>query len=160
PPFMDRLRTLLLARTHTVVMDPERVADAATRPMRDADADRLEDELVQLGYVMSLDLAITFRRLPREASQQLRTWLIDTLSRARPHVRLARAGDGGVSYLRRILPWLGSSPAQPCPWCGELKPVGALDPCGHLVCRTCWDGGAYSGCPICHRRIAIPEPFV
>src|SRR5690606_37971774 len=63
-------------------------------------------------------------------------------------------------YLRRILSWLCTEPDQPCPWCGQVKTVGALDPCGHLVCRACWDGASYSGCPICHRRIAIGDPFV
>ncbi len=149
---MDRLRTLLLARTHTVVMDPDVFADAATRPLRDSDADHLEDELAQLGYVMSLDLAMTVRRLPREASQQLRAWIIKTLAGG-------RALEKSAPYLQRMLGYLAGA-AQPCPWCGELKAVGALDPCGHLVCRTCWEGGAYSGCPICQRRIVFTGPFV
>ena len=87
---MDRIRTLLLQRTHTVVMDADRVADAATRPHRDADVDKLENELVQLGYVMSLDLAMTIRRLPHQTMQELRTWMFDTLASAvvqRPIVR-------------------------------------------------------------------------
>jgi hypothetical protein len=61
---MDSIRTLLLARTHTVVLDPDRVASAVTRPTRDIDVEKFEDELAQLGYVMSLDLAMTMRRLP------------------------------------------------------------------------------------------------
>ena len=167
---MDRLRTLLLARTNTVVLDPDRVANAGTRPTRDVDVDKFEDELAQLGFVMSLDLAMTMRRLPFQAIAELRSWMFDTLAKQlgahRPHVPLFRAfpagtpGDPTSLYLRRILSWLCTVPEQPCPWCGEVKLVGALDPCGHLVCRTCWDGGTYSGCPICHRRTAIGEPFV
>ena len=61
---MDSIRTLLLARTQTVVLDPDRVANASTRPTRDVDLEKFEDELAQLGFVMSLDLAITIRRLP------------------------------------------------------------------------------------------------
>ena len=34
-----------------------------------------------------------------------------------------------------------------------------LDPCGHLVCTTCWDARDYSACPICHRRIDLDSPF-
>ena len=34
-----------------------------------------------------------------------------------------------------------------------------LDPCGHLVCTTCWDATDYSACPICHRRIDLDSPF-
>ncbi|HEY0479338.1 MAG TPA: MXAN_6230/SCO0854 family RING domain-containing protein [Kofleriaceae bacterium] len=167
---MDSIRTLLLARTHTVVLDPDRVASAATRPTRDVDLEKFEDELAQLGYVMSLDLAMMIRRLPFQALVELRTWIVATLSRSlgehRPHVPLF-AGlpappPGGVStlYVRRILTWLATRPAQPCPWCGQTKPVGALDPCGHLVCRSCWDNGTFAGCPICHRRIAVGGPFV
>ncbi|MBC7973560.1 MAG: hypothetical protein H7138_01150, partial [Myxococcales bacterium] len=89
---MDSLRTLLLARTQTVVLDPDRVASAATRPTRDVDLDKFEDELAQLGYVMSLDLAMTIRRLPYQAIAELRTWIGTTLAGAlgpqRPHVPL------------------------------------------------------------------------
>ncbi len=160
---MDRLRTLLLARTNTVVMDPDVVADAATRPNRDSDVDKFEDELAQLGYVMSLDLAMTVRRLPFAAMQELRGWIIDTLATElgahRPHVPLFPTSTR-TPYMRRILSWLCTVPNQPCPWCGEVKGVGALDPCGHLVCRTCWDGGSFAGCPVCHRRVAFGDPFV
>lgn len=164
---MDSIRTLLLARTHMVVLDPDRVASAATRPTRDVDLDKFEDELAQLGYVMSLDLAMTIRRLPHQALVELRTWIVATLSRSlgvqRPEVPLSPAptsGDAPSPYLRRMLTWLATRPAQPCPWCGQIKPVGALDPCGHLVCRSCWEGGTFAGCPICHRRIAVGDPFV
>jgi hypothetical protein len=165
---MDSIRTLLLARTHTVVLDPDRVASAATRPTRDVDLEKFEDELAQLGYVMSLDLAMTIRRLPYQALVELRAWIMATLARSlgthRPHVPLFRgiptAGDNASLYLRRMLTWLATRPAQPCPWCAQIKPLGALDPCGHLVCRSCWDSGAFAGCPICHRRVAIGDPFV
>ena len=167
---MDPIRTLLLARTHTVVLDPDRVASAATRPTRDIDLDKFEDELAQLGYVMSLDLAMTLRRLPHQTILELRSWISATLAMTlgahRPHVPLFRGfrqttpGDTSSLYLRRMLTWILTQPLQPCPWCGQVKPVGALDPCGHLVCRSCWDGGTYAGCPICHRRVAIGDPFV
>lgn len=167
---MDRIRTLLLARTNIVVLDPDRVASAATRPARDGDVDKIEDELAQLGFVMSLDLALTIRRMPYAAIQELRNWMFVTLAEQvgahRPHVPLFRGfpdatpDDTRSLYLRRMLTWLYTRPAQPCPWCGEIKAVGALDPCGHLVCRTCWDGGNYAGCPICHRRINAGDPFV
>ncbi|HEX5058083.1 MAG TPA: MXAN_6230/SCO0854 family RING domain-containing protein, partial [Kofleriaceae bacterium] len=166
---MDRIRTLLLARTNVVVMDPDLVASASTRPSRDQDAEKLEDELAQLGYVMSLDLATMVRRLPYQTMQELRNWIYDTLAKQvgahRPHVPLFRNFPDGVPantqalYLKRMLSWLLTKPDQPCPWCGKLTRVGALDPCGHLVCRSCWDGASFAGCPICHRRIAR-EPFM
>ncbi len=167
---MDRLRTLLLARTATVVLDPDSVASAATRPSRDVDIDKFEDELLQLGYVMSLDLAMTVRRLPHQSTQDLKAWIVATLSKVvgadRPHVPLFRGfpaatpANTRLLYLRRMLSWLYTRADQPCPWCGQIKTIGALDPCGHLVCRSCWDGGTYAGCPICHRRIAVGDPFV
>ena len=167
---MDPIATLLLARTHTVVLDADRAASAATRPSRDTDLDRLEDELLQLGFVMSLDLAMTVRRLPHAAFGELRSWMVDTLAATlgahRPHVPLFRGfpdatpADTEALYLRRVLTWLLTRPEQPCPWCAQVTSVGALDPCGHLVCRTCWSGGTYAGCPICHRRVALDEPFV
>ena len=122
---MDRIRTLLLARTHMVVMDPDLVASAATRPTRDSDVEKFEDELAQLGFVMSLDLAMTMRRLPYQAMQELRGWIFDTLAKQlgahRPHVPLFRAFPDGMPadtralYLRRILSWLlhGAGSAVP-----------------------------------------------
>ena len=77
---MHRVRTLLLARTHVVVMDPDLVAAASTRPSRDQDVEKLEDDLAQLGYVMSLDLAMTVRRLPFQAIQELQAWILATLA--------------------------------------------------------------------------------
>jgi hypothetical protein len=166
---MDSIRTLLLARTHTVVLDPDRVASAATRPTRDVDLEKFEDELAQLGYVMSLDLAMLIRRLPFQAILELRTWISETLANAlgayRPNVPLFRGataapGDAPSLYRRRMLTWIATRPSQPCPWCGQIAMVGALDPCGHLVCGACWTGGSYAGCPICHRRVAMSGPFV
>jgi hypothetical protein len=167
---MERLRTLLLVRSNIVWLDPDRISSAQTRPLRDADLDKLEDDLAQLGFVMSLDLAMAVRRLPTQTMADMRTWLVDSLAEQvgahRPHVPLFRKfpdgtpGDTGALYTRRILTWLRTRPEQPCPWCAQVKTVGALDPCGHLVCRTCWDGGNYAGCPICHRRVAPGDPFV
>jgi len=130
---MDPLRTLLLARTQVAVLDPDRAAAAATRPLRDADLDRFEAELARLGFVMSLDLALTVRRLPSAAMQELRAWIAGTLAHA-------AAGP----------------PA--CPWCGREGPVGALDPCGHRVCASCWTSASFAACPICHHRVARHEP--
>lgn len=167
---MDAIRTLLLARTHVVVLDPDVAAAAATRPSRDGDVEKFEDELAQLGFVMSLDLAITVRRMPNQAIQELRNWLVVTLGQTlgahRPHVPLFRGfpaatpGDPPTLFLRRVISWLHTRIDHPCPWCGETKEIHALDPCGHLVCRACWDGGTYAGCPICHRRVAIGDPFI
>ena len=122
---MDSIRTLLLARTQTVVLDPDRVASASTRPTRDVDLEKFEDDLAQLGFVMSLDLAMTIRRLPHQAIVELRTWiattLTNTLGAQRPNVPLFRGfpaktpGNTTSPYLRRMLSWLLTRPTQPCP---------------------------------------------
>ena len=90
---MDPIRTLLLARTHTVILDPDRVASAATRPSRDGDVDQFEDELAQLGFVMSLDLAMTIRRLPAPGDR--RAARLDH-RHARPIARHAPAARAAV----------------------------------------------------------------
>ena len=87
---------------------------------------------------MSLDLAMTMRRLPYQAILELRSWISATLAMAlgahRPLVPLFRGvrpttpGDAQSLYLRRMLTWILTRPLQPCPWCGQIKPVGALDP--------------------------------
>jgi hypothetical protein len=167
---MDPIRTLLLARTHTVILDADLVASASTRPARYGAVDRFEAELVELGYVMSLDLAMTIRRLPHQVIEALRGWMVSTLARLlgsrRPAVPLFRGlpevspAEAYTVYVRRVLSWLVTRPEQPCPWCGHRQPVGALDPCGHLVCRGCWAQGELSGCPVCHRRISPKTPFL
>jgi len=151
------LRSLLLSSTHTVVMDPDAVASAATRPTRDVDLERFEDELAQLGFVMSLDLAMTIRRLPHQAIEQLRGWISDTLRAvpgAKPTVPLFAGLPEASRYLRRVATWLVAQPEQPCPWCARVKALVPLDPCGHLVCHECWSAGTFVGCSVCHRRVS------
>ena len=163
------IRTLLLARTHTVVLDPDRVASAATRPTRDVDVDKFEDELAQLGFVMSLDLAMTMRRLPHQAIHELRTWIAATLAKAlgahRPHVPLfrgfrRRAATPASLYLRRMLTWLATRPSSRARGAGRssrsARSIRAATSC---VARA-GTAAAFAGCPICHRRVAVGEPFV
>jgi hypothetical protein len=164
PTLLDPIATLLLQRAQTVVLDPDLAADAATRPASDHDVDRFEDELLQLGYVLSLDLAMMIRRLPHEALAEVKRWLVATLNTpARPHAppfKLARREDPYSLYVQRVTTWLHTRAEQPCPWCTEVTKVGALDPCGHLVCARCWRSGSFRGCPICHRRVPIEDPFM
>jgi hypothetical protein len=161
---LDPIATLFLARAHTVVLDPDLAASASTRPASDTDVDRFEDELLQLGFVLSLDLAMTVRRLPHEALGEVKRWIIATLAAGtRPHAPLtplARREDPYSLYVQRVLTWLRTRAEQPCPWCNDVVEVSALDPCGHLVCPRCWHGGNFRGCPTCHRRVPIEKPFM
>jgi hypothetical protein len=141
---VDPIATLILSRTNTVVLDVDWIANAATRPARDGDVERFEATLLGLGFVLSLDLAMALRRLPHEALAMLQHWIVETLASGTDGPRPAS-----------VLPWLHVP--QPCPWCGQIKLVSALDACGHLVCAECWRGGSFAGCPICHRRAAPME---
>jgi hypothetical protein len=135
---MDRLRSQLLARTRVVVLDPDHADEAATRPIRDVDVDRIERELAGLGYVPSLDLAHTLRRIPGPSVRELGKWVVATLAQApRPIVEI-----------------------QACPWCTRVRDVAALAPCGHLACRTCWKSSAMATCPLCFRRVPPHAPLV
>src|SRR4051812_27824525 len=107
---MDPIRTLLLARTHTVVLDPDRVASASTRPARDGDVERFENQLVELGFVMSLDLAMTVRRLPQQTIEELRGWTVTTLAAAHgaqspqaPALARPTSSDARSVFVRRVL---------------------------------------------------------
>ncbi|MDQ3335088.1 MAG: hypothetical protein M4D80_07995 [Myxococcota bacterium] len=135
---MDPIATLLLARTHTVVLDADRVASAATRPARDDDIDRFEAVLTKRGFLLSLDLAMTLRRMPHDALSQLQRWMLDTLPHHTPP----------------------PTTEHPCPWCARITTINALDPCGHFVCAACWRAGAFAGCPICHHRVSPNAPFM
>ena len=121
-------------------------ADAAERSIADPVARKLAEYMILRSY----NTKPSFERYANFITQNP-DW---------PHVPLFRAFPDGVpaetrtTYLRRVLSWLWTVPQQPCPWCGEIKPVGALDPCGHLVCRACWYGGNFAGCPVCGRRVA------
>ena len=87
-----------------------------------------------------------------------------------PLVAIDADGNGAVSAreLARARPHLQSlatstvtlDAGPPAIVAGSGKTVGALDPCGHLVCKACWDGANFAGCPICHRRVSLTEPFV
>src|SRR6266498_3542546 len=58
----------------------------------------------------------------------------------------------------RILTAWFQTPDQPCVLCDTDDTVAPVNPCGHLVCRACFDGADFSACPICHRRINPDDP--
>lgn len=68
--------------------------------------------------------------------------------------------DTAALFRDRITAFLLQKPEQPCVLCRKENTVHAVKPCGHLVCRSCWDGAEYSGCPICHRKIDPKDPFL
>lgn len=137
---------------------------------RGTDISALEADLLVRGVLMSAPL---------------RRWLadLDPAARAKAGVALRDALDAELGwdathmpqfrrfpdsvpadteelYVRRVFSLLLQKPAQPCVLCARIGTVHPVSPCAHLVCRRCWDGSDYSGCPICHRRIDPADPFL
>lgn len=63
-------------------------------------------------------------------------------------------------YVDRVFAHLLQQADHPCVLCGEQRTVFPVSPCAHLVCRLCWDGADYAGCPLCHRRLDPADPFL
>ncbi len=130
----------------------------------------LEVELIRRGYLLSAGLyhrsaSMPPQRLAGFGKELLR--LVDTETGAHvDHVPLFRGfpdtvpDDAIELFVDRMFAVLMQLPDQPCVLCGETRRVNPVSPCGHLVCRNCWDGGDYSACPICHRRIDLDDPFL
>ena len=68
--------------------------------------------------------------------------------------------DTAALFVDRVLAAWFQAPDQPCVLCGTNGAVTPVRPCGHLICTACFDGGDFSACPICHRRIDLDDPFL
>jgi hypothetical protein len=130
----------------------------------------LEADLVDRGWLLSPALRDALVRLDPADLVALGSGLLadcDALLGAdRPHVPLFRGfptstpADTPAFYVDRVLARLVQRPDQPCVLCGAVGTVAPVNPCAHLVCATCFDGAEFSACPICHRRIALDDPFL
>jgi Prokaryotic RING finger family 4 len=130
----------------------------------------LEADLLDRGLLMSAALRDHLERLDIEQLGSHGAALLadvdDALGADRPMVPLFRGFPGSVPadtmalWVNRVLTLLFQYPDQPCVLCGTIGEVHAVSPCAHLVCRACFDGSNYSGCPICHRRIDVDDPFL
>ncbi|MFF3336130.1 MXAN_6230/SCO0854 family RING domain-containing protein [Streptomyces sp. NPDC002888] len=165
---MSVLSSVLLRRLRTVYVDQAgpRPGDAST----DEGLVALEAELLDRGFAPTAALRAALAWLgPRglaDAGRQL-IWSIDAeLGADRTHMPLFRSFPASVPdgtfqlFVDRVFTLLLQWPAQPCVLCGTVGSVQPVRPCAHLVCRECWDGADYSGCPICHRRIDPADPFL
>jgi hypothetical protein len=155
--------TGLLARAGKVRPGRSRVTTAAGLVA-------LEAELLGLGYLVGPRLHAHLAEQSPERLAAVGIGLLAEVERlvgahAR-HVPLFRSfprrvpADTQDLYVRRVFSLLLQEPHQPCVLCGAPQAVAAVSPCAHLVCRACWDGADYSGCPICHRRIDPCDPFL
>lgn len=161
---MTQLQDILLRRQHTVFVP---VGTGAHEVL----VAELEAELAGLGYVLAADLRAAL--VSSDSSGQLidlSRRALGTLSEARGahvhHVAQFRKfpastpRDTVALYVERVLSWLFQEPNAPCLFCDASGAVNAVNPCGHLVCSSCFDGADYSGCPICHQRIDATDPFL
>ncbi|MEU3554207.1 MXAN_6230/SCO0854 family RING domain-containing protein [Streptomyces fragilis] len=161
--------SVLLRRIRTVYVDPASASGGGTGPGGPA-LRRLEAELLGRGHVLTLALHEALASLTPEdlaAAHTRLVGLVDALLGSdRTHTPLFRGfprtvpRDTEALYVDRVFAFLLQQPDQPCVLCGEGRTVFPVSPCAHLVCRLCWDGSDYAGCPVCHRRVDADEPFL
>ncbi|MCX5379097.1 MXAN_6230/SCO0854 family RING domain-containing protein [Streptomyces sp. NBC_00091] len=163
---MSAIESVLLRRLRTVYVDqPPAAASPGHEGVRP-----LEGELLERGHALSPELHAALSVLaPTDlAEERLRLLaLVDELMGAdRAHKPLFRRFPFSVPhdterwYVSRVFALLLQEPEQPCVLCGETGTVHPVAPCAHLVCRSCWDGADYTGCPVCHRRVDAADPFL
>ncbi|MFG2298154.1 MXAN_6230/SCO0854 family RING domain-containing protein [Streptomyces sp. NPDC048603] len=163
---MSAIESVLLRRLQKVYVDQP---PAAASPGREG-VRPLEGELLERGHALSPELHAALGALaPTDlAEERLRLLaLVDGLMGSdRVHRPLFRRFPFSIPrdterwYVDRVFALLLQAPAQPCVLCGETGTVHPVAPCAHLVCRACWDGADYTGCPVCHRRVDPADPFL
>ena len=130
----------------------------------------LEAAVLDRGHLLAPELRSGFAALDDPtllaAASTLLSDLDELLGSDRRHTPLFRDFPHGVPadtvsfWVDRVLALLAQGPGQPCVLCGAEGTVHPVNPCAHLVCRRCFDGGNFSGCPVCHRHLAADEPFL
>jgi hypothetical protein len=159
---------VLLRRLRTVYVDQAgpRPGDPSTHEGLVA----LEAELLDRGFAPNAQLRAALAWLGpaglADAGRQLVGHIDAELGADRTHMPLFRSFPASVPddtfqlWIDRVFTLLLQWPKQPCVLCGTVGSVHPVSPCAHLVCRECWDGADYSGCPICHRRVDPADPFL
>ncbi|MZF56269.1 hypothetical protein GTX53_20905 [Streptomyces sp. SID5594] len=162
------LSSVLLRRLRTVY-----VGEAGHRPGDPPTTTglvALEAELLDRGFVLTPALHAALAWLGpaglADAGKQLVGHIDAELGADRTHMPLFRSFPASVPddtlqlFVDRVFTLLFQWPHQPCVLCSTVGSVHPVAPCAHLVCRECWDGADYSGCPVCHRRTADDDPFL
>ncbi|HXV92858.1 MAG TPA: RING finger family 4 domain-containing protein, partial [Pseudonocardia sp.] len=159
---------VLLHRRAAVYPPPAR--REAPNPGAVPGVELLEADLLDRGWLLSAPARAALVRLDVADLVGVGSALLadcDALLGAdRPHVPLFRRfpestpADTGAFYVDRVLVAWFQFPGQPCVLCTREGTVAPVNPCGHLVCRACFDGSDFSACPICHRRIDLDDPFL
>ncbi len=162
------LSSVLLRRLRTVY-----VGEAGRRPGDPPTTTglvALEAELLDRGFALTPALYAALAWLGpaglADAGKRVVGHIDAELGADRTHMPLFRSFPASVPddtlqlYVDRVFTLLLQWPDQPCVLCSTVGSVHPVAPCAHLVCRACWDGADYSGCPICHRRTAGDDPFL
>ncbi|MEU7136958.1 MXAN_6230/SCO0854 family RING domain-containing protein [Streptomyces sp. NPDC046261] len=162
---------MLLRRARTVYVDHEPPTPAAALdPHVTAGLTALEAELLDRGHALTEPLRAALAgagaRALADTGRGLLRAIDAQLGADRTHMPLFRdfprsvPQDTFALYVDRVFSLLMQRPDQPCVLCGTVGVVHPVSPCAHLVCRSCWDGADYAGCPLCHRRIDRADPFL
>ncbi|MFH8803122.1 MXAN_6230/SCO0854 family RING domain-containing protein [Streptomyces sp. NPDC017936] len=165
---MSVLASVLLRRLRTVYVD--QAGPRPGDPSTDEGLVALEAELLDRGFAPNAPLRAALAWLGpaglADAGRQLIGHIDAELGADRTHMPLFRNFPASVPddtfqlWIDRVFTLLLQWPKQPCVLCGTVGSVHAVSPCAHLVCRECWDGADYSGCPLCHRRVDPADPFL
>ncbi|MFJ3883107.1 MXAN_6230/SCO0854 family RING domain-containing protein [Streptomyces sp. NPDC090077] len=158
--------SVLLRRLGAVYVDrPEAAASPGREGVRP-----LEGELLERGHALAPELHAALGDLAPTDLAEERLRLLALVDRVMGSDRVDEPlfrrfpfsvpHDTERWYVSRVFALLLQEPAQPCVLCGENGTVHPVAPCAHLVCRTCWDGADYTGCPVCHRRVDPADPFL
>jgi hypothetical protein len=160
---VDRLASVLLRRTGRVHLPIGNVEP-------DGFVDHLEIDLAERGWLLDPAARSAFATMDDPRRTAWAGWLLATLDADvgadRPHVPLFRRfphstpDNTEALYVDRVLAFLLQEPEQPCVLCGRENTVAPVSPCGHLICRSCFDGSDYSACPVCNERIDTDDPFL
>ncbi|MEH1167753.1 MXAN_6230/SCO0854 family RING domain-containing protein [Micromonospora sp. CPCC 205539] len=162
---MDPLAVVLLRRTSRVAV----VGTGAAPADGAAWVAALEADLAERGWLLRDDLRTAAAGLPPAVRVRWADWLlasVDELVGAdRRMIPLYRSfpdtpRDVEAVYVRRLLTHLFAVPGAPCVLCGREDGGAPLDPCGHLVCPSCFPPEQVSACPICGRRLAADNTYL
>ena len=159
---MDQFAATMLRRTGQVTLHSE------ATPATDGQAwvATLEADLATRGWLLQRELREAAASLTPVRRLQWADWLLATIDELtgadRPLIPLYRnfPDTPPEAYAERLLTHLFGAEGVPCVLCG-LDDVGApLDPCGHLVCPSCFPPQLYSACPVCGRRLAAGDGYL
>lgn len=157
---MDALATVLLRRRRRVYLpsyDGGRLAG-------DEEWVRVvETDLAERGWLLDCAARKRLSGLDRVARTQWADWLLASADHAvgadRRHTPLFLSfpdtpRNVDQLFVERVLAHLFQQDDVRCVLCGAAGTVEWVDPCGHLVCRQCFNPAQYSACPICGRQAA------